>query len=74
MESIKTMSPRSQLRVLKSHNRQRPYLTVIDAIRLLEMKSSGIRNRRIDAAELAVNRDHLDCEIPVIVNLLKEIS
>ena len=57
------MSPNSQMRVLKSHSRQRPYLKVIDAI----------RKRRIDSAELAVNRDHLDCEIPDIVNLIKEI-
>ncbi len=68
------MSPNSQLKVLRAHNRQRPYLTIIDAIRLLEMKDRAIRKRRIDSAELAVNRDHLDCEIPDIVNLLKDIS
>ena len=69
-----SMSPKSQMRVLKAHSRQRPYLTVIDAIRLLEIKDRAIRKRRIDSAELAVNKDHLGCEIPVIVNLLKDIS
>ena len=68
------MTPNSQLKVLKSHSRQRPYLTILDAIRLLEMKDRAIRKRKINSAELAVNKDHLDCEIPVIVNLLKDIS
>ena len=48
------MSPNSQMKVLKAHNRVNPYLTIIDAIRLLEMKGRAIKDKKMIKANSEV--------------------
>ena len=38
------------------------------------MKGNAIEKKRMNKAEMDVNRDHLDCEIPAILKVLREIE